>query len=368
MIFECNTKPLSDALNLGVINSNVSNFHKKSCIVQVSATKEDLVINIESSRICTQLNLKGKGDEDEYATIFVDSLLIKQLVSTFDTPTIKLEFSEGGLIIHSGKSKFTLPKMIDEADLDLQHPSDIEGEDTGVELDKDDWRFIKDNQMFAIAMSFIHPVYTRVWIGSDGDVLVGDFDNSLFTHSDKGSLGNTCLLSDTIVNLFDSVPEGSKLIQNGRNYIIKYQSDSFTYLTEFQPQYEDDEDVGSYNSQIFLDMMSHEDSGIKVSSATMNKYMNQASLLSSGTDDTIEFSFDGQTIVLKDKNVLCKIACEGDYDKEFSVTFNTENLRKVISNYGESDVTIYPVMQEDEAAGILVYDDDLTTLIAGVEE
>ena len=90
MIFECNTKPLSDALNLGVINSNVSNFHKKSCIVQVSATKSDLVINIESSRICTQLNLKGRGDSDDYSTIFVDSLLIKQLMNTFDTPKVSL--------------------------------------------------------------------------------------------------------------------------------------------------------------------------------------------------------------------------------------------------------------------------------------
>lgn len=374
MIFECNTKPLSDALNLGIISSNVSNFHKKSCIVQVSATKSDLVVNIESARICTQLNLKGAGDSDDYATIFVDSLLIKQLMSTIDTPTVKLEFADGGLIIHSGDSKFTLPKMIDETDLDLARPSDIDSNDEGVELDKTDWKFIKDNQMFAIAMSFIHPVYTRVWIGSDGDVLVGDFDNSLFTHSEKGSLGNTCLLSDTIINLFDSVPEGSKLIQSGRNYIISYNSDSFKYVTEFQPQYEDDEDVGSYNSQIFLDMMSHGDPtgdpGIVVSSAEINKYLSQASLLSSGTDDTIQFLYNGDNIELKDKNVKCYVKCgEKKWDiPEFAVTFNTENLRKVLSNYGDSDVTIYPVIQDEEAAGILVYNDDLTTLIAGVEE
>ena len=102
MNFTVNTKPLIEALNLGVINSNVSPFHKKSTIIQVSADEHDLKLNIEAESIKSELILKGSGDSKSVEKIFVSSLLMKQLVSTFDSATVTLEFAEGGLILHSG--------------------------------------------------------------------------------------------------------------------------------------------------------------------------------------------------------------------------------------------------------------------------
>lgn len=367
MNFTTNTKPLSDALDLGIINSNISNFHKKSTVVQVTANKSELRINIESSSICTELLLKGSGDSEEPASLFISSALFKQLMSTIDSPTVTLEFVEGGLVIHSGKSKFTLPKLIDADDLSLTSPTVPEINPPEIDIDTSNWKFIKDNQMYAIAMSFIHPVYTKVWVGETGDVLVGDFDNSLFTHSKSGNLGNTCLLSDTIVNLFNSLPEGSKLCKLDRTYLVKYTSDSFSYVTEFTPMYEDDENVGSYQSDIFLTMMGHPDSYVKIKSSVLSKFLNQAEMLSSSSEDTIKLVFDGTTLALHDSNVDCKVDVESEGLDPFEVEFKTESLRKVFANYDDADIYISSMKQEDEVVGILIWDGNLTTLIAGVE-
>lgn len=366
MKFQCNTKPLSDALNLGIINSNVSNFHKKSTLTQITATKNLLKINVEASRICSEMLLRGMGDSDEPAKIFVNSLLLKQLVSTFDSNTVELEFSDSGLVFHSGKSTFTLPKMVDDDELELMHPEGVVNSPE-LDIDKSNWKFIKDYQMYAIAMSFIHPVYTYVWVGSSGDVLVGDFDNSLFTLSHKGVLDSTCLLSETIINLFNSLPDGSKISKSGSSYIIRYDSDSFSYRTQFMPKYETDEDTGTYNSDIFLGMMAHPYGGVSIKAEALAKNLNQALLLSSSTEDTVALSARGSEFKLTNTNVNCDIPFVGNLDSDYSVSFKLESLKQVISNYGDSEIHVNPLIQEGECAGIIVWNDELTTVLAGVE-
>ena len=114
MVFKTNTQPLSDALALGVVNSNVSKFYLPSCVALVSANKTELRVNLEAQNLTSEIKLNGMGSDESEVSIFVDCLLFKQIVSTFDTSTIDLEFQEDGLTLYSGKSKFTLPKMIDE--------------------------------------------------------------------------------------------------------------------------------------------------------------------------------------------------------------------------------------------------------------
>ena len=368
MQFNVSTKPLTDALNLGVVNQNVSKFYQKSCLAQITASRRELKINLEAANVLTEIHLKGSGDSDEVVTMFVDCLLLKQLVSTFEASVTTFEFTEGGLILHSGKSKFTLPKMLDDAELELNPPNVSESEGSvSIDINQSDWKFIKDHQMYAIAMSFIHPVYTRVWIGDNGDVLVGDFDNSLFTHSKKSKLGNTCLLSDTIVNLFNTLPEGAKLRNIGNSYIITVTTDGFEYMSEFKPIYESDEGVGSYNSDIILEMMGHGEAGAKMNTAAINKFLNQAALLSTNTEDTIKLSVGGGNISLVDSNVDCKLPVEG-ITEEFSVEFKTSLLKSVVSNFDEEVVSIAPMKQEEEVAGILVWSKNMTVVLAGIDE
>ena len=369
MIFNVSTKPLSDALDLGIVNANVSKFYQKSCLAQLTATRRELKINLEAANVLSAIHLKGSGDTDEQSVIFVDCLVLKQLVSTFDANITTLEFVEGGLILHSGKSKFTLPQMLDGSELELNSPkqgSDVAG--NIIDIDQSDWKFIKDHQMFAIAMSFIHPVYTRVWLGESGDVIVGDVDNSMFAHSTKNKLGNTCLLTDTIINLFNSLPTGAKLQRIDDSYIINVTTDGFSYISEFKPIYESDEGVGSYNSDIILGMMKHTDSeGVKMNTTAVNKALNQAALLSSSTEDTIKVSVGGGNISFVDSNVDCKLPAD-NIPEEYTVEFKTALLKSVISNIDEEIVSISPMKQEDGVAGIILWSKNMTTILAGIDE
>lgn len=366
MKFICNTKPFADSLDLGIINNNVSNFHQKSCTVELTASEKMLKINIEASQIFTEIHIPGKGEGDP-ATVFVDSLLLKNLASTFESQTVTLDFEENGLIITSGKSKFTLPKMVDGDDFDLKAPEVPESFENAIDINQDDWKFVKDNQMYAISMAFINPVYTKVWVGDTGDVIVGDYDNSLFTHSVHSKLGKTCLLSDTIINLFNSLPAGSKLVPMGDSYVISLKTDSYEYLTQFTPLYESDESVGSYNSDIFLGMMKHDEVGMKVNTVAITKALNQALLLSTNSQDSIFFALEDGQVHLTDKNVDCSIATTGANEGKYRIEFNLERLKKVIANYSDETINIIPMEQEGQAVGIMVWNDQLTTIVAGLE-
>ena len=123
MKFTVSTKPLQDGLSLGVIKSNVSKFYQKSCLAQITADKHTLTINLEAASITSELLFKGVGEGEDKVTTFVDCLMLKDLVSTLDNNTTILEFVDGGVILISGKSKFTLPQMIDESDLEIGRAS-----------------------------------------------------------------------------------------------------------------------------------------------------------------------------------------------------------------------------------------------------
>lgn len=368
MKFTLSTKPLSDALALGVVNANVSKFYSKSCLAQVTASRKSLKINLEANQIVSEITLKGMGDEDTSVTVFVDSLALKQLVHTFEANTTILEFTEGGLVLHNGKSKFTLAKMADGDELSLKTPKTVEYDTELVTIDKSNWKFIKDYQMFAIAMAFIHPVYTKVWIGDNGDVLVGDYDNGIFTHSTKNKLGTTCLLTDTIINLFNSLPEGAKLRKIDNQYQVAVETDGFAMIAEFTPQYEDDEDVGTYFSDMVLQTMEKPEKFVRVSTSALQKFMSQADLLANGSEATIFLGVEANQLFLKDSNVDCTVDVEGPSDLAFKLEFKTGLLKPVLSNYDAEKICIGPAYSEDEITGIIVWSDDLTTILAGVDD
>lgn len=368
MNFVLSTKPFADALNLGIVNSNVSKFYQKSCLAQVTASRTSLTVNLEASNIVSQVTLKGSGDEDAVVSTFVDSLLLKQLVSTFDAATTTVEFAEGGLILHSGRSKFNLPKMSDASEMELAKPSTSYAGKGSVDIDKAGWKFVKEHQMYAIAMSFIHRVYTNVWASSEGHVLVGDFDNSLFTYSKNSKLNKTCLLPDTIINLFNAIPDGAKLYTNDKSYIIQLTTDGYDYLSEFTPNYEEDERYGSYNSEMILDMMKVNEAdrvSFKVSSLT--RFLNQADLLSTSSEDTIKLAVSGKELSLTDNNVDCKLHLDKESSESYCIEFKTALLKSVIANMDSDDINMMPMKQEDEYVGVTIWTPNMTVVLASVE-
>ena len=376
MKFTLNTKPFSDALNLGVISSNISKFYHKSCLAQLTASKNELKISLEASNVFTEILIKGSGDTEESVTVFVDCLTLKQLVNTFETAVTTIEFTENGIILHSGQSKFSLPKSTD-AVASLRAPALASENSTTIKLDKEKWKFIQDYQMYAVAMSFTYPIYTKVWIGASGDIIVGDFNSSLFTLSKKNDLGRTCVLSDTVINLLNMVPEGATITSLDKSYRIDLKTDAFEYASEFTPEYEEDEGVGSYNSDIILGLKSDNTANrYTVQGAGISKLLSQADLLSSSMDDKIAISYNGSTLDFTDTNVNCKIPVEIDTaveHKPFSAEFKTAKLRSVVSHLDGESFVMMPTFgdepgTEDTVMSMHFITKDLTVILGSTEE
>lgn len=367
MKFTLSTKPFSDALDLGVIPGNISKYYRLSCLAELTATEKELRINLEADKVVTEILLKGSGDSKEPVTGFVDCLVLKQLVGTLETNTVTLEYGEGGITIHSGSSKFTLPFLADAADGELRRPQAAPSGASTIPVDLDDWKFIKDYQMYAIALSFVHPIYTNAWIGESGDVIVGDFDNSLFTFSKKSKLGRTCLLPDTIINLFNSLPNGANITLMDKAYRVDLKTDGFEYAAEFTPKYEDEDNNGNYSAQAIMSaVVKNNDNAIKLAVAPIAKFLSQADLLSSGGDNNIEFTVENDFVKITSENIDCKLKYEGK-SENYTVLLDPKFFKPIIGHVDSETISVSPALAEGEVGGLTIWTNDLTVMVGAVE-
>jgi hypothetical protein len=227
--------------------------------------------------------------------------------------------------------------------------------------------------MYALATTFVHPIYTRVWVSGEGDVIAGDFDNTLFTFSKKSSLGRTCLLSDTIVNLFNSLPEDASLTQMEDSYRIDVKTDGYEYVSQFTPQYEgEDNGVGFYMADEILPMSQPaKDNAFKVAVPGILKSLSQSDLLSSGTEKAIELSLTGNELTIKDNNIDCKTKVEGTCNP-FHISFKFNGFKQVLSNIDADTVNISPIFDEEVghelAVGVVIYSDNMSVVLGGIED
>ena len=369
MKFTVSTKPLKNVTDLGIIKANISKFYYRSNIVQITANRDTLILNIEASGIKSTMTLKGSGDSDDTVITMIDCSTFKSLIDSIENDIITLEFEDGGLYIHAGTSKFVIPQMLDANDVQLTQPVDNYTATNTIEIKPADWQFIKDHQMYAISDSAQHPVYTNVWVGKDKDIIVGDFDASLFTYSKHGDFDNTCLFPASLINLFTSIPEGSKVSKIDKNYVLEIATDSYSMTTEFTPKYEDDEAVGSYNSEIILGMLAHPEKFITVEIGPITKFISQTSILSqSDLDKIIDFTIDNGQLVLTNKSSSYSMQVPEDADK-YSVKFTSDVLKSVLSNFDSDKINIAPMVREEggetKTIGCIFWTENLTTLLAG---
>lgn len=364
MKFTLSTKPLQNAVDLGIIKENISKFNQKSCLAQITATRDCLRINIEAPSIYTEISLKGSGDSDTSETIFVDCSLLRQLVDSFDKDVTSIDFVDGGIVLHSGSSKFTLPKLLDSANLSLNRPTNTNDVDS-IQLKSSDWKFVKDHQMFAISIWMIHPVYTKVWIGDDGKVIVGDIDNVIFTLSNKSNLGSTCLLNPTIINLFTNLPEGSKIKKVDNSYILLVETDGYTLTSQFIPEYETDEGVGSYNSEAILGTLNKPENYIEVDVAPIIKFLNQADIVATSQDTSTSFKVDGDVLTLSrgSGNLKLNVNKVGTLDNYFG-DFKSTFFKSIFSSMDSDKIKVGPVYNEGELSGSLFWTDNLSVVLA----
>ena len=368
MRFTLNTKPFQEALSLAVVDANINSMYQPSILAQLVATRDKLTLNFEASRILSEVQVYGVGDSDEEGVAIVSNKMLKQLVSTLDTNTIIIEFVEGGITIYSGKSTFSIPNIVDVLTMKLDKPSRNLG-GVSIPVDKAKWKFIKDNQMYAVAMSFVRPVYTRVWVGDDTDIVTGDMDMSLFTHSNMSDLHSKCLISDTVVNLINSLPEGASLHPVDDSYVVTVVNDSYSYSSQIFIEYEDAPNTGNYMADVILDMMSHPDESICVNLAALQKILSQSAIFLEGgkADATIHFALKDNVVSLHDKNINGQVPIvSGDF-RDFDIEFKTELLSSVLKHFDSENVNVSVLKTDDEDAGLLFWDEYMTTMLAGVE-
>lgn len=141
--------------------------------------------------------------------------------------------------------------------------------------------------------------------------------------------------------MFNNLPETAMIYKYDKRYIVSIKNDSYEFYSEFTPYYEDDEDIGSYGSDIILDMMKVDSDQIKLDIKLMSSYLNQASLLASSDNYTITLTVSNNEIRLKDENVDCFIPMENKTDSDYSVTFKTKILKSVISNLDEESAFMH---------------------------
>ena len=365
MKFTVNTKPLKTVTDLGIIKANISRFYYRSNIIQITANRDTLKLNVEASGIKTKMTLSGSGDEDKTVTVLVDCSIFQSLLNGIDSDIISLEFIDGGIYIYAGNSKFAVPKLLDTDEVQVEAPVEGYTATSTVTINPDNWQFIKDHQMYAIATSDNHPVYMNVWVGQNKEVIVGDYDSSLFTYSKQGDFDSTCLFPASIINLLASIPSGSTVSKIDRNYVLNISTDSYSMVTEFTPKYEDDESVGSYNSQIILGMLKHPDSYITVDVAPIAKFLNQSAILrQSDLDKVIDFTISDGILQLVNKASSCTI--QVDSADSYSVKFSADYLKSVLSGLDAETINIAPMKQGERVIGGIFWTDSLTTLLAGM--
>ena len=371
MQFSLNVAPLKSALDLAVVNSNISKFFEKSTVVELSVTGSKLFVNTQATALLSEVVIPGNNVDNGEASAIVDCVLFKQLVSTIDGNEMTLDFQDNFLVVKCGKSKFNVPKLLSDEDAaSLDKPvsdSDVADSLCG-ELHVDVWKYIQNHQLYAVALSQINKVYTRVWVNNDKGVLTGDPTLSIFTYQPSSDLDSSCLVSSTIVNLLATLDSGTKLYRaSDTSYLVVMDTDAFSFRAQFNVDREDETGIGVYDSDMILDMVLDDtQKGVKVPKSKMNSTVKQASLFSSASNPYVYVSAGSDGVRMTSDNVNCLLSPDTS-DVEYNVKFAISDVDMVVSHMETEDVELYPIVKEGEVFGVRLVSGNLTALVGGAE-
>ena len=371
MKFSLNVASLKDALDLGVISSNISKFFEKSTVIELTVEGSALRLNTQATALLSEAVILGSNEDNGVGSAIVDCTLFKSLVSSLDSNEVTLDFQDTVLVVQSGRSKFNVPKLLtDEDGASLDRPvseSELAAKLCG-ELHPDSWKYIQDHQLYAVAASQIHKVYTRVWVDPDKGVLTGDPDNSLFTYQPSSDLDSSCLVSSTIVNLLATLEEGTKLYHvDDSTYAAKMDVDSFSFCSQFTVEHESQAGMGEYGSDMIFDMvLDSEQKELSVSKAKLSANVKQASLFASASNPYISMNVGINGAFLVNENVNCQISKDAS-DMEYEVKFMVSDVDVVASHMELDDMTMSPIVKGGEVFGVRFKSGDMVALIGGVE-
>ena len=112
-----------------------------------------------------KLRYQVLGTVEKESTIFVDCMILKKLVDSFDFQTTILKFVGNSLELYSNSSKFVLPMIID-SEISMDSPRSDYVEFDELDFISENWRFVRDNQACFLDTNFTETVYNYVWCES----------------------------------------------------------------------------------------------------------------------------------------------------------------------------------------------------------
>ena len=87
MQFSLNVAPLKSALDLAVVNSNISKFFEKSTVVELSVTGSKLFVNTQATALLSEVVIPGNNVDNGEASAIVDCSQSLTYPSCFRTRT-----------------------------------------------------------------------------------------------------------------------------------------------------------------------------------------------------------------------------------------------------------------------------------------
>lgn len=388
MKFTTNLKPIAEGIELAIINGNVGKYYQKSHITEINILEDGMQVNTESDSIRSELRFDGKvsksGDGDTFTKILVDSKLLKKLLNTLSAETVSFTVTETHLELGSGKSKFDLPQVDvpgSDGSYQLARPGKAKKGSEVSDLNPEEWEFVRRNQKYALSLSTSYPVYMSAWIGGKDGIITGDYGKSLFTHTYVDALDEPCLVRYTILNLLSSMPKGSTIVRSSGGYLVRYESDPFTFTCEFSPEIESDD--FNYNADIILGMFDTPAPKLRLETEKVRKLLSQAELFTAALYfgvDSITLAFDGKTLRMFNVNVSCEFDMEFDdagTPDPFEADFDLRELKSVISHISDMKeeapdiIDIRPLSRDDDGTevtyAIRVETDYISTCLGAIE-
>ena len=366
MEFTVNTKPLKSAMAMLLVSGNVTNANPRSSIVELTASKDTLKLNTQSTGIKSEVRLIGNGTDDSTEKFIANIGLFKSLINSLNATQTTLCFEENCLQIKSGKTTLSVKKDDNISGMSLMTPTipDIDAIEAADAVDVADWKFVKEHQAYALSrITKPSAVYTYFFFTEDGEVIAGDYVHSLFSKSECGQLDKNCLVSPFIINLMATMPAEAKFVCKDDNYVVVVKNDSFDYYAQVEVV-ADAETIEAYPHEAILSLLGDtETKGINFEIEELKAVLNQASLLSSTLEPEISIDLSKNVIHIKDTNVESSIIGEGEVSDPCTLAFDLVVLKSIVDKCSDNKITIFPSISDDEVSGIVIVGESAVTVL-----
>ena len=374
------TGALKSGLSTLILDSSISRFNPKSCIARITLSNKVLQLDTEYPEIKSRLKLDCISDTNDLKVIYVESAVFKKLINSLNTGDVSLEVSDKDittLVVYAGKSKFYIPQIAEYQEVKFGIDSSTI-EDTAAlfenasKFDFSAWKFVSNYQLYAIA----DPVsalkaYTNVYVGDDNSIIVGDYNNNLFTYSNTDTVFSNCMIPGSVIKLLTSYPEDSSIVLGDNNlwYIMFYnEHNNYSLISEFKTKPESD--VENYQSDKILPLMMHDSTqAVTIANlAAIKDVLTQGSVLVSNRNDyVINLAVDDGTLRVFGNNMEYTEKI-GNKSAKFSVAFRLQKFMDTISHLDSNEINIMPKYRKDAngneiVIAILIWTENLTVVL-----